>query len=80
VRNEEGLHRFKEERNVIQTIKRRKANWIGRILCRNCCLVQFVEGKIVESINLTGRRGKRRKQLLDDFKERVDTGDRKRKH
>ena len=36
VRNEEvlGLHRVKEERNILQAIKRRKANWIGHILRR----------------------------------------------
>ena len=38
VRNEEVLHRDKEERNVIHTVKRRKADWIGCILCRNCLL------------------------------------------
>ena len=26
--------------------KRRKANWIGHILHRNCLLKQFIEGKI----------------------------------
>ena len=31
VRNEEVLHRVKEERNIIHTIKRRKANRIGHI-------------------------------------------------
>ncbi|GFG32607.1 hypothetical protein Cfor_04723, partial [Coptotermes formosanus] len=31
VRNEEVLHRVKEERNMLQTIKRRKGNWIGHI-------------------------------------------------
>jgi hypothetical protein len=36
VKNEEVLHRVKEERNVLDTIKRRKANWIGHILRRNC--------------------------------------------
>jgi hypothetical protein len=36
VRNEEVLHRVKEERNIIHEMKRRKANWIGHILCRNC--------------------------------------------
>jgi hypothetical protein len=30
------LHSVKEERNILHTIKRRKANWIGHILCRNC--------------------------------------------
>jgi hypothetical protein len=39
VRNEEVLDRVKEERNIIHTIKRRKANWIGHTLCRNCLLL-----------------------------------------
>ena len=29
VRNEEVLHRVKEERNILRTRKRRKANWIS---------------------------------------------------
>jgi hypothetical protein len=37
VRNE-VLHRVKEERNILHTIKRRKANWIGHILRTNCLL------------------------------------------
>jgi hypothetical protein len=32
VRNEEVLHRVKEERTILHTVKRRKANWIGQIL------------------------------------------------
>jgi hypothetical protein len=31
VRNEEVLHRVKEERNILHTIKRKEANWIGHI-------------------------------------------------
>ena len=38
VTNEEILHRVKEERNIIHTVKRRKGNWIGHILCWNCLL------------------------------------------
>jgi hypothetical protein len=38
VRNEEVLDRGKEERNIIHTVKRRKANWIGHVLRRNCLL------------------------------------------
>jgi hypothetical protein len=45
VRNEEVLHRVKEERNVLHTIKRRKANWIGYILRRNCLLKHVIKGK-----------------------------------
>jgi hypothetical protein len=65
VRNEEILHRVKEERNIVHTIKRRKANWIGHILRRNCLLKRVIEGEV------TGRRGRKRKQLLDDLKERT---------
>jgi hypothetical protein len=46
VRNEEVLHRVKEERNFVHTIKRRKANWIGHILRRNCLLKHVIEGKL----------------------------------
>jgi hypothetical protein len=65
VRNEKVLHRIKEERNTLRAIKRRKANWIGYILRRNCLLKHFVEGKIVGGIE---GRGRRRQQLLGDCK------------
>jgi hypothetical protein len=69
VRNEEVLHRVKEERNILHIIKRRKANWIGHSLRRNCLLKHVIEGKLEGRIEMTGRRGRRRKQLLDDLKE-----------
>jgi hypothetical protein len=65
VRNE-VLHRVQEERNIPHTIKRRKANWTGNILRRNCIVKHAIEGRI----EVTGRRGRRRKQLLDDVKEK----------
>jgi hypothetical protein len=70
VRNEEVLHRVKEESNIVHTIKRRKANWIGHILSGNCLLKHVIEGKIEGRIEMMGRRGRRRKQLLDDLKEK----------
>jgi hypothetical protein len=70
VRNEEVLHRVKEERNIVHTIKRRKANWIGHILRRNCLLKHVIEGKLEGRIEMMGRRGRRRMQLLDDLKEK----------
>jgi hypothetical protein len=70
VRNEEVLHRIKEERNILHTIKRRKANWIDHILRRNCLLKHAIEGKLEGRIEMTGRREKSRKQLLDDLKEK----------
>jgi hypothetical protein len=45
VRNEEVLHRVKEERNIVHTIKRIKGNWIGDSLRRNCRLKNIIEGK-----------------------------------
>jgi hypothetical protein len=46
VRNEEVLHRVKEERNILLTMKRRKAIWIGHILRRNCLLKHVIEEKL----------------------------------
>ena len=46
VRNEEVLLRGKEQRNILHEIRKRKANWIGHILRRNCLLKQVIEGKI----------------------------------
>jgi len=44
--------------------------WIGHILCRNCLLKQVIEGKIKGEIEVTRRRGRRCKKLLDDLKDR----------
>jgi len=55
MRNEEVLHIVKDERNVLQTTNRRKANCIGHILCRNCLLKCIFEGKIDGSIDEAGR-------------------------
>ena len=49
--------RMKEERVILRTIKRRKADWIGHILCSNCLLKHVSEGKIEEK----ERRERRRK-------------------
>jgi len=67
VRNEKVLLRFKEQRNILHEIRKRKASWMGHILRRNCLLQRVIEGKIQGGIEVTGRRGRRRKKLLDDF-------------
>jgi len=46
VRNEEILLRVKEQRNTLHEITKRKADWIGHILRRNCLLQQVIERKI----------------------------------
>jgi len=52
------------------TNRRGKANWIGHILGRNCLLEHDIEGKIEVRMEVTGKRGRRGKQLLNDFKEK----------
>jgi hypothetical protein len=54
MRNEEVLLRVKEQRNILHEISKRKANWIGHILRRNCFLQQVIEGKIKGGIEVTG--------------------------
>jgi hypothetical protein len=50
VRDGEVLHRVKEKSNALHTIKRRRANWIGHVLRRNCLTKHVIEGKIEERI------------------------------
>ena len=66
MRNEEVLLRVNEQRNILHEIRKRKANWIGHILRRNCLLKQVIEGKIKGEMEVTRRCNK----LLDDVKYR----------
>jgi hypothetical protein len=51
-------------------MRKRKANCIGHTLRRNCVLKQFIERKIKGQIEVTRTRGRRRKNLLDELKDR----------
>ena len=63
--------RVKEQRNILHEVSKRKANWIGHILRRNCLLRQVIEIKIRGGgIEVTGRRERRHRKLPDDLKER----------
>jgi hypothetical protein len=53
VRNEEVLHRVKEN-NILNRIKRSKGKWIGHIILRNCLIKHVTEGKIEERIEVIG--------------------------
>jgi hypothetical protein len=70
LRNEEVLHRVKEQTNILHERSKRKSIWIVHILRTNCLLQQVIEGKIKGGIEVTGRRGRRRRKLMDDLKER----------
>ena len=69
VRNEEVLLSVNEQRNILHEIRKQKANWIGHILRRNCLIHQGIEEKIKGEMEMTRRRGKRCKKLLDDLRE-----------
>ena len=56
--------------SILHEIRKRKANWIGHILRRNCLLKQVIEGKIKGEMEVTRIWGRRRKKLLDDLKDR----------
>jgi hypothetical protein len=72
VRNEEFVQIVKEVRNILQTIKRRKADGISHILHINCSLRHVVERNIEGRAEVTGRgEGEKREQLVDIFKEMI---------
>jgi hypothetical protein len=58
------LRRVKDERNILYTINRREANWLGRILCGKFLLKHVIEGEIEGRVRQT----RRHKQLLNDHK------------
>jgi hypothetical protein len=68
VRSEEASHRVKECRNAGLKIEIKKANLFCHILCRKI-LKHVTEGKVELRVEVAGRRGRRRKQLLDGLRE-----------
>ena len=66
----EVLLRVNEQRNILHEIRKRRANWIGHILRRNCLVQQMIEGKIKRQIEVIRMGGRRRKKLLGDLKDR----------
>ena len=54
VTNEEILKRIEEKRTLLNNILRRKPNWVGHILRRNCLLHDAIEGQMTE-VKGTGR-------------------------
>jgi hypothetical protein len=58
------------QRNILHEIRKRKPNWIGHISRRKYLLKQVIEGKIKGEMEVTRRRGRRRRKLLDDIKDR----------
>ena len=55
--------------SIVYTIKSRKAIWIRHVLRRNCLVKHIIKGKIEGRLEVKGRKGRRRKQLLDYINE-----------
>jgi len=53
VRNEDVLLRVKEQRNIVHTVQRRKANWIGHVWHRNYLVKQVIEGNVEGRMKVT---------------------------
>jgi hypothetical protein len=64
------MYVFVKKMNVLHTTKIGKANWFGQVLSRNCFIKHVTEGKIEGRMEVTERRGRRCKQLLDELKEK----------
>ena len=60
VRNEEVLLRVNVQRNILHEIRKRKANWIGHILRRNCFIRQVIERKIKGEMEVTKKKRQKR--------------------
>jgi hypothetical protein len=71
VRNEEVLPKVSRRRNILHTVRRRKAKRIDPILRKNCLLNHVFERKTEGRTDVTGRRGRRLKQLMHDLKENI---------
>jgi hypothetical protein len=56
-------------RRVLRTMKKRKADWIGHIFRRHCPLKPVIEEKIERMVEVTGRRIRRCKWLVDNLTE-----------
>ena len=66
VTNEQVLEHIEEKRTLLNSILRRKVNWIGHILRTNYLLHDAIEGHMMEVKGV----GRRRTEFLDDLRNR----------
>lgn len=55
LKNENVMYTMKGGINSLHTIKRRKANSIGHVLCKNCLLEHFIAGEVQGKLEAMGR-------------------------
>jgi hypothetical protein len=60
-----------KERKFLRKLKNMEDKWTGHMLCTNCFLTLVVEVSLERKIEGKRRWGRRCKQLLDYFKERI---------
>ena len=56
-----------DRKSYLRTIRQRKVNCTDHISRRNSMLKQVINGKIEGETEVKGRRGRRRKHILDDI-------------
>jgi hypothetical protein len=61
-------HRYKEQRNILHTLRTMNANWICHILCSNCLMKHVVEGNTGGRTEVTERWGRRGKRLVNGLR------------
>ena len=76
----EVIGKLIEERNILHALAISNSNCTGHILHRNCLLKQVIERKIGRKLEVRERGRSRRKQLLNDLKERRGYWKLKRQH
>ena len=64
-----------EKRSMVETIVRRKKNWIGHIMRGDGLMKEVMEGKMEGK----GGRGRKRIGMIDDLMENKQYGDLKRR-
>ena len=67
------LLRVSEQRNILHEIRKRRLIGLVTSYVETAFLKQVIEGKIKGEMEVTRRRGRRRKKLLDDLKDGEDT-------
>ena len=72
-RNDDMLLQINDQRNILHTITKRKANWIGHILRWNCLLIRVIEGKTEGEREVTRRQGRRLRSYWMTLRTEEDT-------
>lgn len=72
VKNEKVLPKFNEKRNILHSLKRKKAISMVTPRVETSILKHVIEGNLEERAEVTGDGERRRKQPLDDLKETAE--------